>query len=192
MRTISHVYQDPLEVIWICAARELGIDVKRDSTVFAHWDGAGTLRIGTPETLDADDSLAQMIFHEVCHSLVEGPAAFQLPDWGLENDPSRRVHEHACLRLQAALADVYGLRSFLAATTMFRSYYDQLSENPLDPDGDSAVELALAGWERSRQGPWAAPLERALRLTSKVAKVIGEIAPTNSLWSVADGRFLVR
>jgi hypothetical protein len=192
MRAIHHVYQDPLEVLWTQTARELGIEVKRDSTVFAHWDGEGTLRIGTPETLDADDSLAQMIFHEVCHALVEGPDAFKLPDWGLENDPSRRVHEHACLRLQAVFSDAYGLRSFLAATTMFRSYYDQLPENPLESVEDPAVELALAGWERARQGPWAAPLDRALRLTSKIAEVIDEIAPESSLWSVADGRFLVR
>ena len=32
--------------------------------------------IGTADTLDADDSLAQMIFHELCHSLVQGEDSF--------------------------------------------------------------------------------------------------------------------
>ncbi|MEO8498520.1 MAG: YkgJ family cysteine cluster protein, partial [Planctomycetota bacterium] len=95
MRTIRVTYQDPLDLIWIQAARSLGVIVERNPDVFASWDGAGVLRIGTAETLDADDSLAQMILHELCHLLVEGPEAIQLPDWGLENDPSKVAHEHA-------------------------------------------------------------------------------------------------
>ncbi|MEP7112338.1 MAG: YkgJ family cysteine cluster protein, partial [Ilumatobacteraceae bacterium] len=47
---------------------------------------AGTLLIGTDETLDADDSLAQMIFHEICHAIVAGPENFGSTDWGLDNN----------------------------------------------------------------------------------------------------------
>lgn len=184
MRTIDRTYQDPLELIWIQTAAELGIKVERDATVFASWDGAGTLLIGTPETLDADDSLAQMIFHEICHALVEGPEAFQLPDWGLESDnPAHRVREHACLRLQAALADKYGLREFLASTTVYRKYYDSLPSNPLDDDGDPSVAPAQAGRQRSHEEPWSAPLDRALRLTFGIADLVSRIAPVASLWS---------
>lgn len=184
MRTIDHTYQDPLELIWIRTAAELGIRVERDSTVFASWDGAGVLRIGMPETLDADDSSAQMILHEMCHALVQGPDAFPLPDWGLDiRDPTQRVREHACLRLQAALADRYKLREFFAATTMFRDYYDRLPDDPLADGGDPAVELAAAGWQRARHGPWSEPLDRALRLTAAIAELISEVAPADSLWS---------
>lgn len=185
MRTMERTYQDPLDLIWIQTAAELGIKVERDSTVFASWDGVGTLRIGTPETLDADDSLAQMIFHEICHALVEGPDAFHLLDWGLEsNNPTHRVREHACLRLQAALTDKYGLREFLASTTVYREYYDSLPRNSLDDDDDDpAVALACGGGRRARQGPWSAPLDRGLRLTSEIAALVYRIAPADSLWS---------
>jgi len=183
MRTISATYQDPLEVIWIQTARLLGVQVERDSSVFASWDGSGVLRIGTPETLDPDDSLAQMILHELCHLLVEGPEAINLPDWGLESDPSKVVHEHAALRLQAALADTVGLREFFAATTVFRKYYDRLPKSPLEVDGDPAVQLALAAWQRSRTFPWAEPLDRALRMTADIARMLQNVAPPDSLWS---------
>lgn len=184
MRKILRTYQDPLEMIWVRAAAEMGMRVERDSTVFASWDGTGVLRIGTPETLDADDSLAQMILHEICHALVQGPNAFALPDWGLDSrDPAQRVREHACLRLQAALADQYDLREFFAATTMFRDYFDRLPDHPLAHDGDPAVELSIAGWQRARHGPWSGPLNQALRLTAAIAELTAEIAPANSLWS---------
>ena len=188
MRTIPATYQDPLDLIWTHAARSLGIAVERSSEVFAAWDGSGVLRIGTPESLDPDDSLAQMILHELCHLLVEGPGAFNLPDWGLENDPSKVVHEHATLRLQAALADTVGLREFFAATTVFRKYYDQLPKTPLEFDGDPAVELALVAWQRARSAPWAAPLDRALCMTAEIARLLQNVAPPDSIWSrIAQG-----
>ena len=183
MRTIDCHYQDPLELVWIAAARQWGMHVVRDATVFASWDGDGTLKIGTPETLDPDDSVAQMILHELCHALVEGPAAFRLPDWGLDiHDPSQRVHEHACLRLQAALADRYGLRHFLAATTNFRKYYDALPDRPLEECGDPAVPLAGAGWRRAQRDPWSNPLDTALQATADIAKRVLPLAPDDPLW----------
>lgn len=184
MREISTTYQDPLELIWTCAANELGIKIERDSTVFATWDGAGVLRIGTPETLDPDDSLAQMILHEICHALVEEPDAFCLPDWGLDiTNSEHRVHEHACLRLQASLADRYGLRRFFAATTNARSYYDAMPDNPLEAVDDPAVRLALPGWERARSGSWSQSIDRALQKTAQIAEILQELAPPDSLWS---------
>ncbi|MCA9120307.1 MAG: hypothetical protein H6822_33290 [Planctomycetaceae bacterium] len=183
MRPISATYQDPLDLVWLHAASSLGIRVERSAEVFASWDGCGILRIGTPETLDADDSLAQMVLHELCHLLVEGPDAITLPDWGLQNDPSKVVHEHATLRLQAALADTVGLREFFAATTVFRKYYDQLTDHPLEAGDDPAIDLALVAWHRSRAEPWAGPLDRALRLTAELAHVVQNIAPSDSLWS---------
>ncbi|MGY8770070.1 MAG: hypothetical protein ACKVH8_16760 [Pirellulales bacterium] len=189
MRTITHAYQDPLELIWIAAAQQMGMTIERDNTVFASWNGKGVLSIGTAETLDADDSLAQMILHECCHALIEGPEAFEKPDWGLDiTDSSQRVREHACLRLQAALANQYGLRGFLGSTTNLRTYYDQLPDNPLESnDNDPAVDIALPGWDRATTGPWAAALDQALRLTAEIALLLKQSssAPENSLWSTA-------
>ncbi len=183
MRTIKGIYQDPVELIWIHAARQMGMRIVRSPEVFASWDGAGTLRIGSPQTLDVDDSLAQMVFHEICHALCEGPAGHVQPDWGLEADnPAHRVREHACLRLQAALADLYGLRRLLAATTDFRPYYDRLPQRPLHDDGDPAVPVARAAWQCAGDGPWADTLHTALRLTAEFARLVQEHADASSIW----------
>jgi hypothetical protein len=176
-------YQDPLDVIWIETARRLEIEIRRDAEVFAAWDGERVLTLGTPETLDPDDSLAQLIFHELCHALVEGPSRFHLPDWGLENRDTRdELHELACLRLQAALADRYGLRRFLAATTDYRPHYAELPPFPLGDQTHPAVVLALPGWERATAGPWAQPLAAALQATATILQVTRPFAPSNSLW----------
>lgn len=155
--------------------------------MFASWGGSGVLKIGVPESLDADDSLAQMIFHEICHALVEGPEAFHKPDWGLQIDnPAHRVREHACLRLQAALARPFGLRELLAATTKFRKYYDALSDDPLHDPNDPAAQIARRGWDRAKTGAWATPLQDALRMTALIAAAVTAVAPADSLWARAD------
>lgn len=182
MRKIEKHYQDPLDIVWLNAAKLLGISVVRDQEVFAAWDGKGTLRIGTAETLDPDDSLAQMIFHEICHALVEGPEAFHLPDWGLEAN-SDVCREHACIRLQAALADQFGLRNFLATTTDFRVYYDDLGPNPLEGESDPAIPLALSAWQRAQTGDWSNPIRIALQHTRSLLDIAKQVAPVDSLWS---------
>jgi hypothetical protein len=187
MRKIKTTYTDPLDLVWLHAASQMGLQVERSSEVNASWNGEGVLTIGTPETLDADDSLAQMILHEVCHALCEGPASLGQLDWGLVgDDPAKRVHEHACLRIQAALADQYGLRQFFAATTFFRKYYDQLPADPLAPGADPAIAMAQAGWRRACDGPWAGPLREALARTATIAQVVAPLAPRGSLWRIAD------
>ena len=184
MRRIELNYQDPLDLIWLHAAKEMGMTVVRDDSVFAAWDGKGTLTIGTPETLDPDDCLAQMILHETCHALVEGPDAWNKPDWGVQIDNrEQRVREHACLRLQAALAHPYGLRSFFAATTNFRKYYDRLPEDPLTGEDDPATAIALDAISRATTGPLSGPLQEALKRTAGIAAVVQGVADPDSLWS---------
>lgn len=165
----------------------MGMRIERSSEVNASWNGDDVLTIGTAETLDPDDSLAQMILHEVCHALCEGPESLRQMDWGLENtDPTKRVHEHACLRLQAALADQYGLRPFFAATTMFRSYYDCIPAAPLalaeDSEEASTIKQAQEGWKRAKKGPWAEALDEALSKTAQVAKALQGSTTEDSLW----------
>jgi hypothetical protein len=182
VRKIEKTYDDPLSLVWIHAAKRMGMRIERSAEVNASWNGDGVLTIGAPETLDPDDCLAQMILHEICHALCEGPESLHRMDWGLDNsNPAKKVHEHACLRLQAALADQYGMRSFFAATTMFRTYYDRLPAEPLAGD-DPAIAQAKAGWERAHDGPWAAALLEALDRTAQIARALHGFTTDDSLW----------
>jgi hypothetical protein len=180
-RQVHHRYVDPLDQIWLATARRIGLHIERAGDVYAATDGRGTLRIGTHATLDPDDCLAQMIFHELCHALVEGPASFVQPDWGLDNTGPRDVaREHACLRTQATLAGRHGLRALLAPTTDFRAYYDRLSEDPLTPGAmpadDASIALAEAALRRAELPPWAPHLETALRATAVIARAVAPFA----------------
>lgn len=184
MRAVEFEYHDPLELVWIETARRCGMNVVRDAEVFAAWDGEKQLRIGTPETLDADDSLAQIILHELCHALVAGQTGMQKEDWGLDyDDPAHAVFEHAALRLQAALSQRCGLRQFLGATTDYRDYYDQLPSDPLaDDPADPAAELAKLGRQRLSEFGWEEPISKALRTTAHLASLVRSFATESSLW----------
>lgn len=187
-RTNGPDYCDPVDEIWLQTASRLGMTVARSDEVFASWDGEQTLTISTPDGFDPDDCLAQMIFHEICHALVEGPASHRLPDWGLENiDDRHLLREYSCHRLQAALSDLYGLRAVLAPTTVHRAYYERLPPNPMAPCDDPALPAARAGWRRATAGPWAAPLREALEATADIAAVLRRFRP-DSLWARARPR----
>jgi hypothetical protein len=182
MRKITRTYSDPLDLVWLHAAARMGIRVERSAEVNASWSGDGVLTIGTPETLDPDDSLAQMILHEACHALVEGPESLGKLDWGLQNNPDKKAHEHACLRLQAALADQVGMRAFFASTTMFRAYYDALPADPLADGNDPAISMAQAAWQQAQEGPWGKVLIEALQRTVKISLALDGVTPEDSLW----------
>jgi len=187
MRAISNQYADPLDLIWIHAARRMGLRIQRSNQVFASWNGRDTLTLGVPESLDPDDSLAQLVFHEICHALCEWPDGFRQPDWGLESDnPAHRVREHACLRLQAALSQRFGLRQFLAATTVFRRYYDKLPTDPLLDDGDPAVAVARQALLHLQSNGWKTPLENALSQTAQIADILKNVVGQDSLWATAN------
>ncbi len=171
MRTPSAPYLDPLDRVWLAAAARVGLRVRRTEDAYASTDGDGELAIATREHLDQDDSLAQMIFHELCHSLVEGRDAMALPDWGLDNETDRDVpREHACLRAQAALAAPVGLRWFFAPTTDYRAFYDTLGDDPLAPADDPTSRLARTALARAGQKPWAPALGEALVATAAIVR----------------------
>jgi hypothetical protein len=170
-------YRDPLDEVWLAAARRLGLRVVRRDDAYAATDGRGTLVVGTPRTLDADDGLAQMIFHEICHWLVEGDEAAERPDWGLDNVTDRDVpREHATLRLQAALAQRHGLRAVLAPTTDFRAYHDALPADPLEPRDDPASIAARLGLQRADREPWHPVVAEALAATGRIVREAASFA----------------
>jgi hypothetical protein len=177
-REVTHHYVDPLAQVWLTAARQIGVRVVRTPDAYAATDGNGTLAIGSDATLDADDSLAQMIFHELCHSLVEGEAAFARPDWGMDNTgPDHDWREHACLRTQWVLAHRHGLRAVFAPTTEFRAFWDQLTGDVLADRADPSVQAAITALQRAGQPPWAPALAQALAASAEIAAVAARFSP---------------
>jgi hypothetical protein len=123
-----------IDRVWRDAASRCGFRVERGDAAYASTDGRGTILVGSPETLDDDDSLCQLVLHELCHALVQGEQSWTQVDWGLCNTDDRDdVNEAACLRLQAHLATAHGLRRELCPTTSWRTYYQTLPPDPLDP-----------------------------------------------------------
>jgi hypothetical protein len=185
---VSHRYRDPIDEIWLAAARRIGFRVGRTALAYAATRGDGEIAIGTGELLDADDGLGQMILHELCHALVEGEAAWSLPDWGLDNTSAKdEPREHACLRLQAALLAPRGLRGVLAPTTDYRPFYDALPADPLAGAG-ADQRLARIGLGRAAKKPFAPALDEALAATEAVARAAAPFAEASSLWARVEPR----
>src|SRR4051794_26286708 len=175
--TRTHPLDDEaIDRIWMAAAAEVGLRVERTTEAYASTDGRGLLTIGAPETLDPDDSLAQLVLHELCYAGVQGQGTLRAFDWGLDTTPERYLpSEQGCLRLQAHLADRHAPRGLLAPTTVVRPYYDALPPFPLE-GSDPAAALARGAAGRAAQPPWAAALERALAATAERVVASGRFA----------------
>lgn len=168
-RSIVARYQDPLDRVWLACAERIGLRVVRSGDAYASSDGAGTLVLGTAETLDADDCVAQMVFHELCHALIQGEDSLRARDWGLDNRTDRdEPRERACLRLQALVAAEYELRSFLAPTTDHRSFFDCLGGDPLAQAPAEEHAWVLAALARLERPPFAPHVRDALRVTAQI------------------------
>ncbi|MDB2525516.1 hypothetical protein N9X53_02405 [Mariniblastus sp.] len=188
-RSIAHHYEDPIDMIWIQAARDLGIEIVRSPDAFATYDGKGTLTIAEASYFDADDCLAQMIFHELCHWLVAGRRGLHLADWGLSNLDDRDLTlEYATHRVQAALSTPYGLRDFMAVTTDWRPYWDALPPDPLKDGDDPAIAIAQSAAHLARLSPFDSVLTRALQATATIADVVRNVSDGSSLWNVTHAR----
>ena len=160
-----------IEAIWRAAASEIGFSVERTREAYATSDGRGVIAIGDDDLLDADDSVAQLVFHEICHAATEGEAALNRPDWGLDNVAAHAVREHGCLRFGAHLADRFGLRAAMAPTTDYRAYYDALGAEPLGDDTDPAGAIARETRARFDASAWRVPIETALARTAALTEI---------------------
>jgi hypothetical protein len=201
-RPILSRYSDPVELIWLATARRLQLTIRRNPEIFSATDGTGLLELGPRSDLDPDDTLGQMVLHELCHWITNGEETYHTRDWGFpldmkEDDP----REFACLRLQAWLTRPFGLRVVMAPTSDFRGYYDRIPEDPLVPLDDSLMEqevvrIAAQAVERAQQPPFCGPIRAALEATQQVGRcvsaflddyaseVAGDTLP--SLWSIQE------
>ncbi len=204
-RPVTRRYEDPLARIWILCAERIGFRIVRTSEAYASTDGRGTILIGEDSQLDADDSLAQMILHELCHALVEGDEGQRQTDWGLGYYTGANPwREQACLRLQAFVAGRFGLRQFLAPTTDFReSFWNQLPDDPFQaaPEHGGRREksciAARIGWQRALKPAWRDPMDTALAATARMAVLVRDgqshsrhagDEPLPSLWNVVQNQ----
>jgi len=164
-----------IEEIWRRTAERVGFAIARTADAYATSDGRGVIAIGATETLDEDDALAQLIFHELCHAITEGEPSLTVPDWGLDNIPEHAVREHACLRVMARLAEGFGLRAVMAPTTPYREYYAALPPYPLEstPGDHEAADRATAACMRFDASAWRAPIEHALAETAAAIGLAG-------------------
>jgi hypothetical protein len=181
-RHIDARYRDPLDVIWLATAKRLGLRIRRSGEVYASTDGEGLLTLSDAGGFDPDDTLAQMVLHEVCHWVINGEDSYHRPDWGFELDWEVDWREYATQRLQAAWADRYGLRAFFGSTGTYRVYYDRLGVDPLAPLAESEEEShicvqARAAFVQAQQPPWGPALDAALRATAQLQGVLRPFMP---------------
>lgn len=200
-RPIVTRYRDPLDLIWLATARRLGLTVRRSPDVYATSDGQGKLTLSDPAGFDPDDTVAQMILHEVCHWIINGEETVHQQDWGFDLDWEVDWREYACQRLQAALADLGEARKALATTGTYRPYYDRLGDDPLAPLDASDEERHICeqtkhALARARKAPWGEPLLDALRATRDVKRLVQPFlsdyatdveGDTLASWWAADG-----
>jgi hypothetical protein len=177
-RPILSRYSDPLELIWLSCCHQLQLHVRRDPDIFSMTDGTGLLALGPRKDLDPDDTVCQMVFHELCHWITNGLETFSKRDWGFPLDAEMDEREHACQRLQAALADPHGLRDVMAPTGIFRQYYDQIPEDPFEARPDApeweaeVIRLAKNAYERARRAPFEGPIQQALEATGRIRQLV--------------------
>jgi len=177
-RPIASRYVDPCELIWLSTARRLGLHIRRSPLVFSATDGSGRLQLSTRDDLDPDDSLAQMLLHEICHWCTNGLETMNDRDWGFELDGPTDPREHGALRLQAWLADQVGLRTMFGPTGIYRQYYNQIPSDPTLPidDGeweDTVCAFAQEAILRIQQPPWNPHVLEAMHTTARLRALIG-------------------
>src|SRR4029077_14393799 len=111
--------------------------------------------------------------------ITEGEAALREADWGLDNVPEHVVREPSCLRVQARLSELFGLRAPMAPRTRYRAYYAALPNYPLEgtPGDGDAADRATAACARFEASPWRARIEQALAATAAAIGVAGGTHP---------------
>jgi hypothetical protein len=179
-----------IDEIWRrAAARSASLDAHDDA--YATSDGRGGIAIGATDTLDDDDALAQLVFHELCHAITEG-----------ETRCGRRTGASTTSRARGARARVparagapgrsFGLRAVDGADdavprVLRGAAGDPLASTPGDRRGGRRG--AAAACARFDASAWRAPIEQALAETAAaigVARPRGARTRSVSRWVPAE------
>jgi len=163
---------------WIDLVGGHGFRVRRSDQSYVWYDGEGTIWIAPDHDLDDDDFLGQILLHELCHWVVEGPASAQRPDWGLDNlTANDEPRERAALRVQSWLVDPFDLRDVFVATTTFRDDYLTMPAEPPSPRDDHGG-VAWGAITRLRDTPLAHDIHHLLHQASRIVRATrGSTAP---------------
>lgn len=180
-RPIRARYTDPYDLIWLATAKRLGLVIRRDPTIFSKTLGDGVLWLGPRDDLDPDDTLAQMLFHELCHWFTNGIDTLGAADWGFDLGDEDDPLEFGCLRLQAWLADRHGLRSMFGPTGKFRGYFDRIPADPLQPlDASKSeaeiIDIAKRAIATSQLEPHQGIVDAALAATASIRRSLAPFA----------------
>ena len=101
-REIRSRYQDPLDLVWLACAREVGIEVVRSSEVYASFDGKHTLTLTATSARDATVERSGYHVREVRRGLFS--RTITLPS-GLTTDAATATFEHGMLTLACPRAE---------------------------------------------------------------------------------------
>lgn len=164
-----------LDERWAALLARFGGRIRRSSDAYVSWlADRRELLVSPDEELDPDDTIAQIVLHELCHFLVEGLASDAHDDWGLDNmSDVHLANEYAALRLQAHLLHTPARRQYLHPTTDHRWFYEALADSPIDdpvhpPTDARSVALAQQGVRHAAQ--W--PLFEALQVELAIADTV--------------------
>jgi hypothetical protein len=156
---------------FVAVARVFGFELLREAGAYVSYQGDSVIRVAPYEDLDPDDTLGQMVVHELCHYFVEGPQSREQWDWGLCNDGEEdEPAELAAIRVQAALLEDFGLRAALGPTTDFRFEYDLLASPLEDSDEQEVVARARMGLARLRAHDGFSALSEVLRRAQELSE----------------------
>ncbi len=129
-----------------------------------------TIVVAPDDELDDDDCLLQIVLHELCHWMVQGEAAAEHDDWGLNNQTDDdEPAEHAALVLQRSILMPTGLQDVLEPTTDFRAYYRSLLHRS---PADAVLLSARAGMERWMAHPCRDPMQSVLEQAARLYDVL--------------------
>lgn len=158
MPTPWDIIRQDLDPQWVEFLYVIGGQLERTKHCFVAWIGdRHTLLVAHDDDLDADDSLSQIILHELCHHLIEGEASWHQDDWGLNNQSDDDIHrEHAALRLQHHILHTPLCRQYLQPTTDHRWYFEALPSDSLrahlcsetDAQSAQAASIGNQNWMR--------------------------------------------
>ena len=169
-RQLTHRYADPVDEIWLAAAKRLGLEVRRSDGAYAAYDGQGVLTLAERKRLrrrrlagaaDLPRALPRAGRGRARCVARLGPVQHRRP----RSRARARVPPRCRPRSARAMACATSSRSPpITARTGTRC---PAIRSRRRRRGDPAIELARAAWQRARRGRVGETLHAALAATRR-------------------------